>query len=117
MILDDEIIAGLRRMMQGISSHDLDEEVALIKAKTPRGDFLGTRHTRRTFREHWLPGILSRDTYETWQAKGDTIEDLCRRKARDLLAQHKPPPLPAAVEAEMERIVRRYLGPDFHFDG
>jgi trimethylamine--corrinoid protein Co-methyltransferase len=117
MILDDEIIAGLRRMMQGISSHDLDEEVALIKAKTPRGDFLGTRHTRRTFREHWLPGILSRDTYETWQAKGDTIEDVCRRKARDLLAQHKSPPLPATVEAEMERIVRRYLGPDFHFDG
>jgi len=117
MILDDEIIAGLRRMMQGISSHDLDEEVALIKAKTPRGDFLGARHTRRTFREHWLPGILSRDTYETWQARGDTIEDVCRRKARDLLAQHKSPPLPATVEAEMERIVRRYLGPDFHFDG
>jgi trimethylamine:corrinoid methyltransferase-like protein len=77
---------------------------------------LGTKHTRRTFREHWLPGILSRDTYETWQAKGDTIEDICRRKAQDLLTQHQPPALPSAVEAEMERIVRRYLGPGFHFE-
>ncbi len=116
MVLDDELIAGLRRMMQGIPAHDLEEEVALIKASTPRGNFLGAKHTRRTFREHWLPGILNRDTYETWQAKGETIEEICRRKAQDILAQHQPPPLPAAVEAELERIVRRYLGPKFHFE-
>jgi trimethylamine:corrinoid methyltransferase-like protein len=77
---------------------------------------LGTKHTRRTFREHWLPVILIRDTYETWQAKGDTIEDICRRKAQEILAQHQSPALPTAVEAEMERIVRRYLGPEFHFE-
>lgn len=116
MILDDELIAGLRRMMQGITAHDLEEEMALIKARTPRGNFLGAKHTRRTFREHWLPGILSRDSYEAWQAKGETIEQVCRRKAREMLEQHQPPPLPVEVEAELERIVRRYLGPDFHFE-
>jgi len=115
MVLDDELIAGLRRMMQGITVHDLEEEVALIKANTPRGNFLKAKHTRRTFRQHWLPGILSRDTYEAWQAQGQTIEQICRRKAQDILSQHKPPPLPAAVEAELERIVRRYLGPEFHW--
>jgi trimethylamine--corrinoid protein Co-methyltransferase len=116
MVMDDEIIAGLRRLMQGITIHDLEEEVALIKANTPRGNFLRAEHTRRTFRRHWQPGILSRDSYETWQAKGETIEQACRRKARELLSRHRPPPLPAEVEAEMERIVRRYVGPGFHFD-
>jgi trimethylamine--corrinoid protein Co-methyltransferase len=116
MVLDNELIAGLRRMMQGITLHDLEEEVALIKANTPRGNFLRAKHTRRTFREHWLPEILSRDPYETWQAKGQTIEQVCRHKAQDILARHRPPPLPAGVEAEMERILRRYLGSDFHFD-
>jgi trimethylamine--corrinoid protein Co-methyltransferase len=101
--------------MQGITLHDVDEEVALIKANTPRGNFLRARHTRRTFREHWLPEILNRDSYETWQAKGRTIEQVCRSRAQDLLEQHRPPPLPAGAEAELERIVRRYLGPDFHF--
>ncbi len=115
MVLDDEFIAGLRRMMQGITVHDLEEEVALIKANTPRGNFLKARHTRRTFRQHWLPGILNRDSYETWLATGETIAQICRRKAQDILAQHQPPPLPAGVEAELERIVRRYLGPDFHW--
>jgi trimethylamine--corrinoid protein Co-methyltransferase len=116
MVLDDEIIAGLRRIMQGISVHDLDEEVALIKANTPRGNFLKARHTRRHFRRHWQPNILNRDTYESWQAQGENVEGICRRKAQEILARHRPPPLPAAVEAELERIVRRYLGPDFHFE-
>ena len=117
MVLDDEIIAGLRRMMQGIPLHDLEEEVALIKEKTPRGSFLGTRHTRRNFRRHWLPSVLNRETYETWQARGESIEQVCRSKAQEILAQHRPPPLPAGVEAELERIMRRHLGPDFHFEG
>jgi trimethylamine--corrinoid protein Co-methyltransferase len=116
MVLDDELIAGLRRLMDGIVTHDLEEEVALIKKRTPRGDFLGTKHTRRTFREHWLPGILSRDSYETWRAKGESIEDICRRRVEELLLEHQSPPLPAGVEAELERIVRRHLGPEFHFE-
>jgi trimethylamine---corrinoid protein Co-methyltransferase len=115
MILDDELIAGLRRLMEGIAVHDLDEEVALIKEKTPRGNFLGARHTRRVFREHWLPNILSRESYETWRAKGETIEQACRHKASEMLASHNPPSLSAGVEAELERIVRRYAGPGFHF--
>jgi trimethylamine--corrinoid protein Co-methyltransferase len=116
MVLDDELIAGLRRLMDGIAAHDLEEEVALIKERIPRGDFLGTKHTRRTFRKHWRPEILSRDSYETWRAKGESIEDLCRHRAEELLRQHQPPPLPAGVEAELERIVRRYLGSEFHFE-
>lgn len=116
MILDDEFIAGLRRMMEGITLHDLEEEVALIKAKTPRGNFLRAEHTRRTFREHWQPSIFSREPYERWKAKGQTIEEICRHKVQDILAKHCPPPLPAEVEAELERIVRRHLGHNFHLD-
>jgi trimethylamine--corrinoid protein Co-methyltransferase len=116
MVLDDELIAGLRRFMQGITVHDVEEEVALIKAKTPRGNFLGAKHTRQTFREHWLPSILSRDTYERWATKGESIEHICRRTAQDVLNHHRPPPLPASVEAELERIVRRHVGPDFSFE-
>lgn len=115
MVMDDELIAGLRRMIKGITKHDLDEEVALIKANTPRGNFLKAKHTRRTFREHWLPGIFSRDNYNTWQAKGETIEQICRQKAKRLLEEHVPTPLPTSAEAEMERIMRHHI-PDFHFE-
>jgi len=115
MVFDDEIIAGLRRMWQGITVHDLTEEMALIKSLTPRGNFMSARHTRRNYRQHWYPNIISRDTYETWREKGESIEQICRRKAQDLITHHQLPSLPVAVETELERIIRGYI-PDFSFE-
>jgi trimethylamine--corrinoid protein Co-methyltransferase len=117
MVLDNEIIAGLRRMMQGIDYHDADQEVTLIKANTPRGNFLKEEHTRQNYTQHWQPEIFSRDAYETWQEKGTTIESVCRQKAQDILSDHQPERLPANVEAELERILRRYMGSEFSLDG
>ena len=115
MVFDDEIIAGLRRMWQGITIHDLTEEMALIKSLTPRGNFMSARHTRSNYRQHWYPNILSRDTYETWREKSESIEQICRRKAQDLITHHQPPSLPVAVETELERIIRDYI-PNFSFE-
>jgi trimethylamine--corrinoid protein Co-methyltransferase len=114
MVLDDELAAGLRRMMEGIAPHDIEEEIDLIKQNTPRGNFLREKHTRRNFRQHWQPQLLNRETYEAWQAQGETIEKACRRRTGEILEQHRPEPLLANVEAELERIVRRYV-PTFHF--
>jgi trimethylamine--corrinoid protein Co-methyltransferase len=116
MILDDELIAGLRRMVEGITLHDVKEEVALIKANTPRGNFLRQKHTKARSRQHWLPEILDRDTYETWLAKAETIKSRSHAKANEILSNHQPAPLPIEVEAEMERILRDHIGPNFHFD-
>jgi trimethylamine--corrinoid protein Co-methyltransferase len=116
MIMDAELIGGLRRMMQGISIHDLSEEVELIKSNTPRGNFLKEAHTKRHYSRHWQPEFLNRDAYETWQANGVSLEIKCRKKAKQLLQDHKAPPLPASVEAEMEQIIRRFTGPYFGFD-
>jgi trimethylamine--corrinoid protein Co-methyltransferase len=117
MVMDNEIIAGIRRMWQGITLHDPAEEVELIKSLTPRGNFMSARHTKSNYRRHWYPNIISRDTYETWQEKDETIEQICQHKARDILANHQPAPLAAGVEADLERIIRRYAGPDFGFEG
>jgi trimethylamine--corrinoid protein Co-methyltransferase len=114
MVFDNEIIAGVRRMWQGITLHDPTEEVELIKSLTPRGNFISAAHTRRNYRRHWYPEIISRDVYDTWLEKGETIEQICQRKAQEILSNHQPPPLPSGVEAELERIMQQYL-PGFHF--
>ena len=114
MVFDNEIIAGVRRMWEGITLHDPTEELELIKAQTPRGNFMSAPHTRRNYRRHWYPEIISRDTYDTWLEKGETIEQICRRKGQEIVAHHQAPPLPADTEAELERIVRQFV-PEFHF--
>ena len=116
MILDDEFITGLRRLVEGIKLHDLEEEVALIKTNTPRGNFLRAKHTRARSRQHWLPEILDRETYETWRVMAETVKSRSLAKAKAILSSHIPEPLPASVEAEFERILRDHMGPEFHFD-
>jgi trimethylamine--corrinoid protein Co-methyltransferase len=113
MVMDDEIIAGMRRMMEGITIHDLDEETALIKANIPRGNFLKEKHTRRNFKRHWLPDLLNREAYETWLVNREQVAEKSRQKAKDILSSHQSSKLPAAVEAEFERILREHLGPNF----
>jgi trimethylamine--corrinoid protein Co-methyltransferase len=115
MVFDNEIIAGIRRMWQGITLHDPTEEVELIKSLTPRGNFMSAAHTRKNYRRHWYPDIISRDTYDTWKDKGETIEQICQRKAQEILAQHKPTPLNAEVGSKLEQIMRQFM-PDFAFE-
>jgi trimethylamine--corrinoid protein Co-methyltransferase len=115
MIFDNEVIAGVRRMWEGITIHDPAEEVELIKAQTPRGNFMSAAHTRRNYRRHWYPEIISRDTYETWKEKGESIEQICQRKAIEILENHQPASLSAGVEAELESIMSRFL-PNFGFE-
>jgi len=116
MIMDAEFIGGLRRMMQGISIHDLGEEVELIKSNTPRGNFLKARHTRIHHSEHWQPELLNKEAYEAWFEKNESLESKCRNKAKRILDEHEHSPLPVNVESELERIIRRFAGPGFGFD-
>jgi len=109
MVMDNEMIGGLRRMMQGISLHDLTEEIALIEANIPRGNFLKDKHTRSHYKHHWQPKILNREAYETWISHKQDIKSLSQAKALDLLATHQPVQLSADVESEIERILRKHI--------
>jgi len=115
LIFDNEIIAGVRRMWEGITIHDPAEEVELIKKLTPRGNFMSQGHTRKNYRRHWYPEILSRDTFYTWKEKGKSLDQICTQKANEILSSHQPARLPAKVEGELERIARAYI-PDFSLE-
>jgi trimethylamine--corrinoid protein Co-methyltransferase len=108
MILDNEFIGGLRRTWEGITIHDLDEEIEMIKRNTPRGNFLKEPHTRQNYKRHWQPEILNKDTYENWEVQDISIDKKCREIAQSILNEHEPAPLPTNVEAEIEIILNKY---------
>jgi trimethylamine--corrinoid protein Co-methyltransferase len=116
MVMDNELIGGLRRMMTGITLHDLDEEAALIKSNIPRGNFMKEKHTRRNYKRHWQPELLNKEAYETWMKKSIRVAEKSREKAKDILDSHQPPRLPIETESEIERILRKNLGDNFSLD-
>ncbi len=106
LVICDEIIGQVRRMMEGIRVDREYLAVEAIKRVGPGGHFLEDAHTMEHFRENWQPGITDRRTYDAWKAKGAaTMGQRAKKKVQHILQQPKPQPLPAAVDARIEEIL------------
>jgi len=71
-----------------------------------QGDYLGDPSTKRLFREeHLLPRLFPRESYEAWEARGQTEEEMAITQVKEILKSHAPLPLPVEVSKEFERIL------------
>ena len=108
MVIENEIIDYALRFVQGLEVNDETLAVDVIHKVGPGGIFLGEKHTLKHFRERWMSRLSDIDSFETWQKKGSrSIDEVAREKVREILATHKPEPIPEDVEKEISRILKR----------
>jgi trimethylamine--corrinoid protein Co-methyltransferase len=106
LVLCDEFIGQVRRMMEGIRVDKEYLAVDCIKRVGPGGHFLGDDHTLDHFKENWQPDLTDRKTYEDWNSGGaKSMGQLAKEKVKGILKNHRPTPLPTEVDAEIERIL------------
>ncbi len=80
----------------------------LIDELGPDGSFLDTPHTFAHFRERWYPTLIERASRGAWSTHGSlTMVERAAARVDALLAGHKPPPLPDAVAAAIDEILKR----------
>jgi trimethylamine--corrinoid protein Co-methyltransferase len=108
LVIDDEIVSGLYHVAHGIDVNAETLATGVIDRVGPGGHFLGQRHTMQFVEtEHFLPLLSDRRTRDLWtQAGGKGMADLAHERVQRILAEHQVDPLDAAVETELERIVR-----------
>ena len=107
MVLTNEIISMTRRFMQGVRLDDEALGLDVIDEVGPGGEFLSHDHTMSHWRELWLPQVFDRQRLEPWQDEGSkTINNRLREKTIALMDEHEVPALPAAVEQEIEAILK-----------
>jgi trimethylamine--corrinoid protein Co-methyltransferase len=105
-VIDNEIARMIKRVAGGIRVDDEALAVDDIHSVGPFGDFLSLDSTYRHMRDLTQPQILDRRTRDDWQARGS--KDLyteALEKARDIVAEHRPEPLPGDVAAKIRAIV------------
>ncbi len=105
-VIDNEIARMIKMVVGGIPVHDEALAVDDIHSVGPFGDFLSLDSTYRHMRDLSQPDILDRRTRDDWQARGS--KDLYTEaveKARDIIAEHTPEPLPDDVAARIRAIV------------
>ena len=107
LVMNDEIISMVRRVMRGIEVSDDTLMLDLIDQVGPGGEYVSTKETARRFRaEIWMPTLLDRQSWAGWEADGSpAITHRITTKVREILADHKPPPLPAGTAEKIGSIL------------
>ncbi len=106
IVICDELINYVKRFMQGLVVNEETLALDLIDQVGPHGEFLGTEHTARHYKEDWYPRLLDRSDFDTWKATGGkTLRQRARERVEEILSSHRPEPLPKDVQAKIDAIV------------
>jgi trimethylamine--corrinoid protein Co-methyltransferase len=105
--LTHEIISLTRRFVAGVRLDDEALAVNVIHEVGPGGEFMSHTHTLAHWRELWLPQLFDRQRLGSWQERGaKDVNARVRDMTIALMNEHEVEPLPDAVEAELEAILR-----------
>ncbi len=108
-VIDNELNAMVGRILEGIRVTDETLAIDLIQEVGPLpGNYLKTHHTRRLWQEEQLvPRLSDRLSYESWVQQGaQDVVARARDLAKEIIATHEVPPLPAEQNRELDRILR-----------
>jgi len=109
MVIDNDLIGMVTRILEGIEVTDETLAVDVIGKVGPGGYFLTQKHTREFFRkEFYFPALSDRTSYESWMKRGGKeLGQVALERARQLLKEHQPQPLEKEVRLELRRMVKK----------
>ena len=108
LVIDDEICKMVFRLAEGIEVNDETLALDLIHSIGPGGQYLTEKHTLKHFKEHVIPVISNRKSYDTWKKEGaKSMVEVAREKTREILRTHQPTPLENDAQNEIKKIIDR----------
>jgi trimethylamine--corrinoid protein Co-methyltransferase len=108
IVLTDELVALADNLMKGIEISDNTLILDEIHTVGPGGHFMDTDRTLKHFRDFWYPGLLDRGRREQWLEQGaTTLGQRLNARVREIIKDHRPKPLEAAVKQQLQEIVAR----------
>ena len=106
LVMDNEMARMIKKAVGGITVDDETLAVDVIKSVGAGGEFISQDHTFRHFREQSSSSLIDRHMRDGWLAEGGKdFTERCYEKARYILENHKPDPLPAGAADTMRNIV------------
>jgi trimethylamine--corrinoid protein Co-methyltransferase len=104
----DEILGWIEHSLREVDVSDVALAVDLIDEVGPDGQYLDSKHTLKHFRERWYPTLIDRQNHDNWLAQGaKTLEQRAAERVEEILAEHRPEPLPKDIAQAVHAIVER----------
>jgi trimethylamine--corrinoid protein Co-methyltransferase len=109
LVLDAELFETLVRFAEGYTFTTEDFATDAVIEVGPGGHFLDQDHTLANMRTFIRDTSMDRRNWDDWEAQGrPQPPEVATEKAKKILAEHEPEPLPEDVAAELDRIMDAY---------
>lgn len=107
LVADNEFVRMIRRMLDGVPVNDDTLAVDMIREVGIGGEFVTHQHTYDNFRENQVQSdLIDRNTRGVWKDAGaKNMHTRCNEAAKEILAAHKPEPLPDGVAKTLRDII------------
>jgi trimethylamine--corrinoid protein Co-methyltransferase len=106
MVVCDEMIGFVRRLMSGIEITPETLALDVIDKVGPGGSYLTSPPTKQNFRKVWYPRVLDRQIYSGWMQAGQpTAIKTARELARDTITNHQPTPISQSTLETLNAII------------
>ncbi len=107
-VIDDEIIARVRRIIGGIPFNDETASMDLIKDVKHGEGFLKNKSTLKNLRKGWQPAISDWNSYDMWEkSEQPEIEKRAQVKVKEII-DNAQPLLGADTIKDLERYIAKY---------
>jgi trimethylamine--corrinoid protein Co-methyltransferase len=109
VVICDQIVDMIRRVMKGITVNDDTLAVDVIREVGYGGDYLSHEHTVQHFRqEMFFPKLFARQTIDQWVKNGSKmVHEVAHQRVLEMLEKAGPVPLPPGADAELKRALRK----------
>ena len=105
--MQNEMVKQLLQCVRGITVNDEEMALEVIKQVGPGGEFISHEHTFRNFRKLSTTKLIDRNNRDSWTAAGSKdIVEKSYEKAREILENFKPEPLPENIQKQLVEIVK-----------
>ncbi len=106
LVMDNEFAQMIKHVINGIPVNEETLAVDIIGKVGPFNQFITEKHTFDHMKEMSQPSLIDRRVRDKWKKAGaQTMHEKAMDKARDILKNHKPTPLPDDVRSKMRSIV------------
>jgi trimethylamine--corrinoid protein Co-methyltransferase len=107
LLIDHEMYTMMLETLKGIDISDETIAMEVTKRVGHEGHFLGQKHTVQHFKELWMPALSDPRPFQAWAKDGSkTVVSTASEKVREILATHRPDPLPSSVQDEFAKIIK-----------
>jgi trimethylamine--corrinoid protein Co-methyltransferase len=113
IVIDDEIVGAIARLIRGEWANDDTLALDAIEKVGPGKNFLTQRHTIDHMRtEFFMPNLIDRRSFDAWSQSGSkSLRERAREKVKDILANHKVPPMDTEVQRKVDAIIEKAKKP------